>query len=114
MPDVAAEVVREEDARIEVEVPRVEVAVRVRDGRPEAAVRNGFVERSPVERSPVAVAAAGEEDAGGGVRAFAFCYITFDAVLRSPSPITLAAEIREFLVRRHPPAAGRGRHRVRR
>ena len=54
LPVVAVVVVRVVVARIEVEVPSV-VVVRVRDGRPVVAVRTGIV-----ERSPVAVAAAGD------------------------------------------------------
>ena len=81
-PTVAFIGVHDVDARIEAEVPRVVAAVRARNGRPVAAVRTGNV-----ERSPVAEAGAGEEDAVRGVVAPTMHDITFYTVLRRPRPV---------------------------
>ena len=79
---MAAVGVRDVDARIEAEVPRVVAAIRARNGRPVAAVRTGNG-----ERSPVAEAGAREEDAVRGVVAPATHDITFYTVLRRPRPV---------------------------
>ena len=96
-PERAGVVVRVVAARIEAEVPRAAV-VRVRDGRPDVAVRTG-----KVKRSPEAGAGAGEEDAVGGISTPAANNITVRAILRRPSPVALAIEIATLLSRRQAP-----------
>ena len=59
LPVVAVAAARAVVARNEEEVPRAIVVARARNGRPVVAERTGIV-----ERSPVAVAGAGEEDTG--------------------------------------------------
>ena len=71
-PEKTAAAVHAVAARIEVEAPRV-VAIRVRHGRPVVADRTGTA-----ERSPIAVATAGEEDAVDGE----FCLLNEDALKR--------------------------------
>lgn len=83
-PAVVAEaaVVRAVVARTEAEVPRGVAAARVRDGRPVEAVRTGTD-----ERSPVAVAGAGEKDAVGSIVAPAANHVTIHAVKGRPRPV---------------------------
>ena len=57
-------------------------------GGPVAAVRTGTL-----KRSPVAVAAAGEKNAGGSVRTFTSNDITIDAIPRRPRPVALTDEV---------------------
>ena len=100
-PEVAGAVAHAVVAQVEVEAPREVVVVRVRDGRPEVAVQIGTV-----ERSPEAVAGAGEEDAVGDVIALPTHNVPFHAALRRrPHPVAVADEIGQLLLRRHPPAA---------
>ena len=84
----AVEVARAVAARIEAEVPRVEVDVRVRNGRPEVAERTGIA-----VRSTEAAAGAGKKYTSGGIRAPASDNIPVDAVHFRPSPIALTVEV---------------------
>ncbi len=84
--------------RIKAEAPRAGAIVRVRNRQPIVAVRTG-----KTERSPVAAAGAGEEDAGGSVGALACDRPPFDTVPRRLIPVALAPEVVRFLFRRHTP-----------
>ena len=98
MPVAATADERAVAARTKAEFPRAGVAVRVRDGRPEIADRIGTV-----ERSPAAVADAGEEDAVRSVVAPAADNVAVQC--RRPRPVALASKVVKFLIRRHPPDA---------
>ena len=86
-------------ARIEDEVPRLGVVVvRVRNGRPVGASRTGMA-----ERHPVAEAGTGKEYAGGSIITSTADNIPIHAVHCRPGPVALAAEVFQFLPRRHAP-----------
>ncbi len=99
MPVFAAEVaVRAVFARIEAEAPRAVVVARVRDGRPEVAVRTGSGERKPSTE-----AGAGKEDTGGNIISSTTNNIPIRAVHCRQGPVALVAEVIQFLLRRHAP-----------
>ena len=93
-------VVRVVEARIEVRPISAAVAVRVRHGRPVVAVRTGTV-----ERSPVAAAGTGEEDAVRSIITFTLDNISINTVHRRPSPIAVIVKVFKFLFCRHTPIA---------
>ena len=100
MPEEATEAALAVVTRIEEEVPRAVVVVRMRNGRPIEAERTGIV-----ERSLVAVTGAGEKDTRRSKIVFTTNHITVNTVHGRPRPVAFIVEIVKLLFRRHAPIA---------
>ena len=97
LPVVAVGVVRAVAVRTETEEPRA-AAARVRNGRTVGAVRTGTE-----ERSPVAVAGAGEKYAIRSVATSTANNIAINTIHCRPNPVTLVVKIIKLLPCRHSP-----------